>query len=70
MNCPSCLGRLWLRDWQGEFFKCLDCNGTGEIRKEVKHELAPVVDLAAARRLRDRRRLKAVGPKPTGNDAA
>jgi len=66
MNCPSCLGRLWIEDMDGDFFRCEECNGTGD----QKREMATVTDIRTARDLRDRRRVAKMVPDGSGNDAA
>jgi sulfatase maturation enzyme AslB (radical SAM superfamily) len=66
MNCPSCLGRLWLQDVNGDFFKCALCQATGE----PKNELASVIDIATARNLRNSRRAKKVVQDNPDGDAA
>lgn len=67
MNCLTCMGALWLKDHEGNFFKCLDCNGTGDRRKNGR---ANVIDIRVARSLRDDRRAAKVGSDDTGDDAA
>lgn len=53
MNCLTCMGALWLKDHEGNFFKCRDCNGTGDRRENGR---AAVIDIRIARSRRDDRR--------------
>ncbi len=66
MNCPCCQGRLWLEDFEGDFYPCEYCNATGE----AKYEVATVTDISVARDLRDSRRAAKVVSNDSGNDAA
>lgn len=52
MNCLTCMGALWLKDHEGNFFKCRDCNGTGDRRENGR---ADVIDIWVARSRRDNR---------------
>lgn len=52
MNCLTCMGALWLKDHEGNFFKCRDCNGTGDRRENGR---ATVIDIRVARSRRDDR---------------
>lgn len=67
MNCLTCMGALWLQDDQGNFFKCRDCNGTGDRRPNGR---AAVIDIRAARDLRDRRRAAEMVSDGDGDNAA
>ena len=53
MNCLTCMGALWLKDHEGNFFKCRDCNGTGDRRENGR---AAAIDIRIARSRRDDRR--------------
>lgn len=64
MNCPLCLGQLWLSDERGDYFRCVECNGTGE-----KNARARIIDFESARRLRDNRRRDEMGKDDKGPDA-
>jgi|688.fasta_scaffold26571_3 hypothetical protein len=64
MNCLVCLGRLWLQDEKGDYFRCGECNATGE-RKENGRKM--VIDLERYRR---ERRTRVDVPPSTGDDAA
>lgn len=65
MNCQLCLGKLWLLDASGDYFRCGECNGTGE-----KYARARVIDFESARRVRDNRRRRKVDTDDKGPDAA
>ena len=56
MNCPACLGKLWLEDHKGDWFKCLNCNATGEANRAI----ARIYSLSDARAARKRAHIKAV----------
>lgn len=64
MNCLVCLGRLWLQDETGDYFRCGECNGTGEGKK---NGYDVVIDLD---NYRNKYRNRLVLPPPEGNDAA
>jgi hypothetical protein len=66
MNCLACLGRLWIQDVNGDFFKCLTCNATGE----HTDDMATIADIATARRLRDVRNSKKMVFNDPDGDAA
>lgn len=70
MNCPACMGRLWLEDYNGDFFRCLACNGTGNMTEREKHGSAVVLDFDAARRLRDSKNTPPMVPHHPDGDAA
>ena len=64
MNCPLCLGKLWLQDEVGEYFRCGECYGTGD-KKGGRYGM--VIDLERYRR---ERRTRVDVPPSTGDDAA
>ena len=66
VNCPHCLGRLWIQDADGDFFRCENCLGTGE----YANKMDTVVDISVAHSIRSRRRRPKVDKDDTGGDAA
>ena len=64
------MGQLWLQDCDGQWFKCLNCNATGEEPGERKRETAVVFDFAAARHRRDKRDAVSLAPPPEDGNAA
>lgn len=65
MNCPMCLGKLWLLDESGDYFRCSECKGTGEKNAESR-----IIDFESARALRNMRRRVPVGQDDPNPDAA
>ena len=67
MNCLTCMGALWLKDEKGDFFKCLDCNGTGDRRENGR---ANIIDIRVARSRRDDTRAAKVVSNGNDDNAA